>query len=276
MTSRFMIIIIALSVMACENQKKDTTKKQGAVSKVDKNKGKMDHSDKKKHGDHKHGDHKHGDHKHDHAKHGHKHGHKHNSKKHHRFDKPEEFAQRWNDTARDAWQKPDEIMKLMTIPEGGVVADLGAGTGYLLPSLSKAVGAKGKVIAMDVEPSMVEFLKKYATDKKLTNITPKLVKMDDPGQSAGSVDRFVSLNVWHHIEGRKKYAAKLFAATKPGGSVYIVDFLKAKTEGFGPPLEMRLTESQVEEDLKSGGFTTETLKETLPRHYIIKATKPAS
>ncbi len=61
---------------------------------------------------------------------------------------------------RVAWQKPDHVVALMAIRPGMTVVDLGAGTGFFEPPLAAAVGAEGKVLALDVEPNMVEHLKR--------------------------------------------------------------------------------------------------------------------
>ena len=44
---------------------------------------------------------------------------------------------------RDAKQKPEELVKAMMIEPGMTVADIGTGAGYMLPFLSRAVGANG-------------------------------------------------------------------------------------------------------------------------------------
>src|SRR5690606_25595168 len=63
-----------------------------------------------------------------------------------------------NAPERDASQKPDEIYAAMGIEPGDTVVDLGAGTGYLIPKLSTAVGPEGAVLAADIEPKMLAFL----------------------------------------------------------------------------------------------------------------------
>ena len=70
----------------------------------------------------------------------------------HRFRSPQEWAKTFDDPARDAWQKPTSVVALTNVMPKSVVADLGAGTGYFEPWLSRAVGEGGKVLALDVEP----------------------------------------------------------------------------------------------------------------------------
>ncbi len=193
---------------------------------------------------------------------------------HGHFADPSRFVASWNDAGRDAWQKPDEIVAALGIAPGATVVDLGAGTGYLLPPLSRAVGPAGAVVALDVEPAMITFLQDAATREGWTNVRTHLAAFDDPGLAPASVDAIVTLNVWHHIEGREAYAARVREALKPGGAFVIVDFLKEETEGFGPPLAMRLTAEQVLAELRAGGLVAELVPETMPRHYVVRGRRP--
>src|SRR5688572_18354399 len=67
---------------------------------------------------------------------------------HHPFTDPEGLAAKFNDPKRDEWQHPQEIIAALTLKPGATVADIGAGTGYMVAHLSKAVGERGTVIAI--------------------------------------------------------------------------------------------------------------------------------
>ncbi|MEQ1501761.1 MAG: methyltransferase domain-containing protein, partial [Myxococcota bacterium] len=101
------------------------------------------------HSPHRHGHHgHHGHHAHD-GHHGPGHG--------HRFDDPEALSAVLDDPARDAWQRPDEVLRALALGPAMRVADVGAGTGYFAVRLARAVPA-GDVTAIDVEPGMVRFV----------------------------------------------------------------------------------------------------------------------
>ena len=76
----------------------------------------------------------------------------------HRFTDPARWTKEFDDPARDAWQKPADVVASMHIAPGMTVADVGAGTGYFEPYLSRAVGPGGVVLAVDIEPEMVRWL----------------------------------------------------------------------------------------------------------------------
>ncbi len=193
----------------------------------------------------------------------------------HKFENPESFAERWNDPSRDAWQKPEEIVAAAALEAGDTVADLGSGTGYLLGALRDAVGEDGRVFAIDVEPAMVEYLRGEIEAKAWGNVMAHQSAHDDPKLERVSVDAIVTLNTWHHIEGREPYTKLLASALKPDGRLVIVDFIAEPTEGNGPPLEMRLKANDVVDELERSGMEARIVDESLPRHYVIVA-PPAS
>jgi ubiquinone/menaquinone biosynthesis C-methylase UbiE len=185
----------------------------------------------------------------------------------HRFQSAEQWAKEFDDPARDAWQHPADVVAALKIAPGMTVADLGAGTGYFLPHLSRAVGDKGKVLGLDIEPDMVRYMKERAGREGLANVEARAVALDDPGLAAGSVDRVLIVDTWHHIDGRAAYAAKLRAALAPGGAVFVVDFKKDAHRG--PPPEHRLAPEQVMDELRQGGLAPEVIDASLPEQYIV-------
>lgn len=189
----------------------------------------------------------------------------------HRFQNADEWAKKFDDPARDAWQKPQEVVALMQIAPGMTVADIGAGTGYFVPYLSRAVGASGAVLALDVEPDMVRYLGDRAKREQLANVRPALVTMDDPKLPSRGLDRVLAVDVWHHIPGREAYAAKLVEAVKSGGKVFVVDF--TMTAKHGPPVRHRLPPEAIAKDLSAAGFAAEIVSSTLPDQYVVVGTR---
>jgi SAM-dependent methyltransferase len=190
-----------------------------------------------------------------------KHGH------HHDFSDANNWAKQFDAAERTAWQKPDEVIALMAIAPRSRVADIGAGTGYFMPYLSRAVGDGGKVLALDPEPAMVDYLTKRAAREQLANVTASQIAADDPKLAANSVDRILIVNTWHHIGDRTKYAAKLRTALGPCGVLAVVDY--TLDSPVGPPKAARLAADAVAGELRAAGFRPRIAQETLPRQYVI-------
>jgi SAM-dependent methyltransferase len=182
------------------------------------------------------------------------------------------FAKAFDDPARDAWQRPAEVIDLLHIEPGSVVADLGSGTGYFAGWLSRAVGPGGQVLALDVEPKMIEFVKQRAEQQGLANVVPRLVALDDPALAPGSVARVLIVDTWHHIDDRARYASKLAQALAPGGEIWIVDF--TPESDVGPPARYRVTAEQAVSELEAGGLKAEIVSgEQLPKQYVVRGSR---
>ena len=93
---------------------------------------------------------------------------KHAAHMEHRFDDAERWAKSFDDPARDAWQLPDRVVDALAIRSGQIVADVGAGTGYFTVRLARAAALK--VFAVDIEPSMVAYVRKRAAREGIKNV----------------------------------------------------------------------------------------------------------
>jgi predicted methyltransferase len=150
--------------------------------------------------------------------------------------------------------------------------DLGAGTGYFIRYLSEAVGAEGRVLALDTERSMIDLLVARIEQEQLRNVRPEIVAPDDPALAARSVDRILIANTWHHISERVAYAEKLLAALRPGGLLLIVDLTMESP--VGPPAHKRLTHDTVMHELEAAGFAAQLVDELLPYQYVVAGRVP--
>jgi ubiquinone/menaquinone biosynthesis C-methylase UbiE len=191
---------------------------------------------------------------------------------HHRFNNPEKWSKVFDDPARDEWQKPARVIEVMAIAPGMTAADVGAGTGYFLPHLSRAVGPTGKVIGEDIEPDMVKWIDARAKKDSLANVAGLLGTADDPKLPQSAVDRVLVVDTWHHVADRKAFAAKLSSSLKPQGQIYVVDFTMESPHG--PPKHARLLPEAIAQDFMASGLETVVVKDAgLPHQYIVRATK---
>lgn len=198
----------------------------------------------------------------------------HNSNKsqghHHRFANPAQWEKKWEGAKRDQEQQPLKVIKYCDIQAGMTVVDLGAGTGYFTRYLSDQVKQQGKVLALDIEPKMVAWLKAKTQKQHWTNVDVKLVQADDPQLKESSIDRILIVNVWHHIDARPLYLNKLKRALRDNGVLCIVEI--KKDAPYGPPIKFRLTEDELQSELRKGGMGQfETMN--LSTQYVLKSVK---
>lgn len=183
----------------------------------------------------------------------------------HGFQDAEKWAHVFDDPARDAWQKPHEVIQaLMLLPEA-IVADLGAGTGYFSARLSRML-PKGKVYAVDVEPDMVRYLGERAEKEGLKNLSPVRGSASDANLPE-PVDLVLIVDVYHHLEDRPRYFERLKDSLKAGGRVAIIDFrLDARA---GPPRAARIAPAQVKQEMTRAGYALAKEEDFLPAQYFL-------
>ncbi|MBM3724016.1 MAG: class I SAM-dependent methyltransferase [Acidobacteria bacterium] len=157
---------------------------------------------------------------------------------------------------RDVRQKPKELIAALEIRPGQAVADLGTGAGYLLPHLSRAVGAQGKVFAQDIFPDFLEKARATAASAKLANVEFVHGTERDPKLPAGSADLIFTLDAYHHFDYPEAMLAGILRALKPGGRLVIVDFYKNKESmPNGRALEhIRIDAPEVVREVEANGF----------------------
>jgi SAM-dependent methyltransferase len=187
---------------------------------------------------------------------------------HRRHGDPAAYVASLEDPARDAWQKPDEVVKALALREGEVVADVGAGSGYFALRFARAVGDAGRVYAVDVSPDMVRHLNRRLRDAGIRNVVTVLSEPDDPLLPDASVDRFVIVDTWHHVEDQAGYLAKMKRMLKPGGQVVHIDFLKRDLP-VGPPTGMKIAREDLVAQMEKAGFRLATEHGFLPYQYFL-------
>lgn len=160
------------------------------------------------------------------------------------------LARGLGDPGRNEMQKPGEVVAALGIGSGATVADVGAGVGYMLPYLSKAVGESGLVLAEDIQSDFLEIARKKVADEKLGNVKLVLGAETDPKLPRGAVDLELLLDVYHHFDYPEKMLAALAAALRSDGRMAIVEYYKQEM----PAGHIRLDRDDVIREVESYGF----------------------
>jgi SAM-dependent methyltransferase len=184
---------------------------------------------------------------------------------HHSFGDAERWAKEFDDPARDAWQKPEEILDALHLTATDRVADIGAGTGYFSARIAKRV-PDGKVFAVDIEPDMLNYLSERKHREQLHVLQPVRANADSPNLPE-PVDVVLIVDTYHHIDDRVPYFSRLKSSLRPDGRLAIVDFKTDAPEG--PPPERRVPPEKVKDELEKAGYALFGRHDFLPRQYFL-------
>ena len=184
---------------------------------------------------------------------------------HRRFDDAEKWSKVFDDPARDAWQKPAEVIAALKLAPDAVVADIGSGTGYFAVRLARAL-PRGRVYGADVEAEMVRFLNARAAREGLGNLSSHVAGQDGP-DLPGQVDLVLIVDTYHHIPRRSRYFERLKSALRTGARIAIIDFkLDSPT---GPPVKHRIPPDQVKAEMERAGYKLVEQPDFLPYQYLL-------
>ncbi len=178
------------------------------------------------------------------------------------------YARSLVDPARDAWQKPDAVVAALGLRPGDVACDVGSGPGYFALRLSRAVGARGRVYAVDVEPALLAALRDRIQAERIANVTPVLSVAADPLLPDAACDVVLVVNTYHHFPDGPSYLRRLVGALRPGGRIVNVDFEKRPTP-VGPPVARRVSRDDFVADAAKAGLEVAAEPRLLEHQYLV-------
>lgn len=170
---------------------------------------------------------------------------------------------------RAAWQRPDQIMDALAVADGSVVADIGAGAGWFTIRLARRVGPNGIVYAQDVQPQMLEAIRRRVGREGMRNVQVRLGQGSAPNLPERTLDAVLVVDTYPEVDDRVTFLRNLAQALKPGGRIGIVNY-KPGRGGPGPsPREgTRVEIERVEADARAAGLRVLS-RETLPYQYLL-------
>jgi ubiquinone/menaquinone biosynthesis C-methylase UbiE len=185
----------------------------------------------------------------------------------------EEFNWLFRET-RIEEEQPEAMLDALNIPRGATVADVGAGAGYHSIRLARRVGAKGTVLASDIQPEMIRMLQDNARNAGVANIKSIRATQSDPKLPESKVDLILMVDVYHECSDPETVLQGLLKALKPRGLLVLVEF---RAEDPDVPIrpEHKMTLDQVRREVEPQGFVFQQSLEFLPWQHIIIFEKPA-
>lgn len=169
---------------------------------------------------------------------------------------------------REQEERTSLLIEDLGLKPGMVVADVGAGSGYLSRRMAPLVSPGGRVIATDIQPEMLALLAKLAADPRYANIEPLAGAVDDTRLPADSVDLAIMVDVYHELEFPYEVLASIVRALKPGGRVAFVEY---RGEDPAVPIKAlhKMTERQIRREAGQHALVWERTGRRLPWQHLV-------
>jgi SAM-dependent methyltransferase len=173
---------------------------------------------------------------------------------------------------REREERPRKAIEMMDLRPTDVVADVGAGSGYFSFRLAQRV-PRGKVLAVDIQPEMLDLIRKTAKEKGVTNVEPVLGKEDDPMLPAGAVDVALMVDAYHEFDHPREMMLAVVKSLKPGGRVVDLEY-----RGEDPEVQIKphhkMTEAQAIREMEAVGLRHVRTLHDLPQQHFLVFVKP--
>jgi precorrin-6B methylase 2 len=165
-------------------------------------------------------------------------------------------------------EEPGKLIAQLGPKPGDVVADIGAGSGYMSRRLAAKILPNGKVLAVDLQPEMLQLLTNKMAALGITNVLPVLGTVSDPKLPAASVDLVLMVDVYHEFDFPYEMMAAICRSLKPSGRVIFVEY---RAEDPEVPIKRlhKMTEAQVRKEMAGLPLRWVRTSEVLPRQHII-------
>lgn len=173
----------------------------------------------------------------------------------------------WLERSSRDQEQPQRIISALDLKPTDTVADIGAGTGYISFRISPVV-PQGKVLAVDIQPEMLDIVSFVKQERKITNVEPVLGSVTDPHLPAASIDLALMVDAYHEFSHPREIMAALAKALKPGGRVVLVEYRRENPFVLIKPLH-KMTQQQVCKEMQAVGLVWRETKNILPQQHLM-------
>ncbi len=164
---------------------------------------------------------------------------------------------------------PEKVVTHFHLREGDSVGDFGAGSGYFVKALSRAVGASGKVYTFEIQKQLVEHVAAMARTEHLDNVEMLWcdIEMKDGCKlKEGVLDVAVLSNALFQFEDKSAALDEIRRLLRSGGKLFVLDWSES-FGGMGPQTGDVVSEADAKTLVEQHGFHFERAFPAGEHHY---------
>ncbi len=170
-------------------------------------------------------------------------------------------------SSRETEEQPQKLINALDLQPTDIVADIGAGTGYFSFRISPLV-SQGKVLAVDIQPEMIDILEFLKKENKIENVQTILGTETNPNLPEYTVDLALMVDAYHEFAYPREMIEGIIQGLKVGGRVVLVEYRKENPLIMIKPLH-KMTEAQVKKEMQALGLVWRETKDILPQQHLM-------
>ena len=176
-------------------------------------------------------------------------------------------------SSRTVDEQPDVAVEALGLKPTDTVADIGAGTGYMSFRMARQV-PDGQVLAVDLQPEMIELLEAERDEQKITNVQTIQAEEDNPHLPSEQIDLALMVDAYHELAFPREVMTGVAEALKPGGRVVLAEY-RAENPLIMIKRLHKMSEKQVKVEMAAVGLTWIKTDERLPQQHLLFFEKAA-
>lgn len=164
---------------------------------------------------------------------------------------------------------PEVVVSQFHLREGDKVADYGAGSGFFLGPLSKAVAGEGLIYACEIQKSLVEKLGDNARLQGLGNVHPLWCDLEEANGikiGDGELDVAILVNTLFMMEDKETAVKEMGRTVRTGGKFFVIDWSESFA-GLGPTPDHVVSKEDATRLFESNNFVLEREFPSGDHHY---------
>ena len=169
---------------------------------------------------------------------------------------------------REREERTDLLLEALALQPGMVIADIGAGTGYLSRRMAPLVMPGGKIIALDLQPEMISILQTTVNRSGLKQIEVKQGSVDNIKLPKNSIDMAIMVDVYHELAFPYEVMSSIMLALKPRGRLVFVEYKAEDIRVLIKPLH-KMSEAQIKREAGVFPLDWERTVSTLPWQHVV-------
>ena len=169
---------------------------------------------------------------------------------------------------REEEERVSEMITELRLRPGMVVADIGAGSGYTTRRIAPLLGPHGRVMAVDIQPQMLELIGKLPHAIGDAPIKAVQSTATDSGLAPASIDLAFMVDVYHELDYPHEMLESLVRALKPDGVLVFVEY---RAEDTAVPIKTlhKMSEQQIRREASQHALAWERTSKRLPWQHMV-------